>query len=102
LEGKTTDFSACPAARGSTFSMFVKLNQTYENIVFDHRAGDCRVFQLLSVTEGDNRDDDHGYDDPCKVDDREEDFDCEEDFDVGFDRSVAICLAEEEHEEGCG
>jgi len=83
----------------------VKLNQSYENIcfVFDHRVGDRRVFQLLSVTEerGDCGND-HGYDDPCKVDDREEDFDCEEDFDVGFDRSVAIGLAEDREEEGCG
>lgn len=85
--------------------MFVKLNQSYENIVFNHHAGDRRVFQLLSVTE--KRGDcghDHGRDDhPCKVDDREEDHDCEEDFYVGFDRSVAICVAKEDHEEeGCG
>jgi len=83
--------------------MFVKLNQTYENIVFNHHVGDRRVFQLLPVTE--ERGDcghHHGHDDdPCKVDDREEDHDCEEDFDVGFDRSVAFCLglAEEDHEE---
>lgn len=51
--------------------MFVKLNQTYENTVFDHRAGNRRVFQLLSVTEerGSYCDDIHGRDhDPWNVD----------------------------------
>jgi len=81
--------------------MFVKLNQSYENtcFVFDHRAGDRRAFQLLSVTEergdcGNDHDQHsrHGQED-----------DSEEDFDVGFDRSVAISIAEEDREEkGCG
>jgi len=81
--------------------MFVKLNQSYENtcFVFDHRAGDRRAFQLLSVTEerGDCGND-HGYDDPRNVDHGQEDHDREEDDDreEGFDRSVAIGLAEEE------
>ena len=77
----------------------VKSNQTYENIVFDHRAGDRRVLQLLSVTEerGDCGND-HGCDDPRDVDHGQEDHDREEDDDreEGFDRSVAIGLAEEE------
>src|SRR5260370_6051346 len=40
LGRKKADFNACPAARGSTFSVFVKLNQSYENISFvvHHRA----------------------------------------------------------------
>ena len=49
----------------------VKLNQSYENIVFNHHAGDRRVFQLLSVAEERRSycDNVHGRDDhPCKVD----------------------------------
>ena len=47
----------------------LSLTQSYENIVFDHRAGDCRVFQLLSVTkERGDCGNDLGYDDPCSVD----------------------------------
>jgi hypothetical protein len=89
--------------RRSTFSTFVKLNQSYENtcFVFNHRAGDCRVLRL-SVTEEGRSDCDNVYghnDDPRSVDHGQEDFDHKEDVGVGFDRSVAIGFAKEEHEE---
>jgi len=85
--------------------MLVKLNQSYENtcFVFDHRAGDRRAFQLLSVTEerGDCGNDHDQHSRHGQEDDSEDD--CEEDFDVGFDRSVAISIAEEDCEEkACG
>jgi hypothetical protein len=39
--------------RGSTFSTFVKLNQSYENtcFVFDHRADDRRLLGLSDPKE---------------------------------------------------
>ena len=101
MKGQNRDFSACSIARGSTFSTFVKLNQSYENtcFVFDHRAGDRRVLGL-SVTEERRDDGIHGHDDPRNVDHgQEEDLDYEESFGVGFDRSIAVGLAEEGHEE---
>ena len=72
----------------------------YENIALDYYAGGCRVFQLLSVPE--ERGGCGNYhaldDDQCSLD-----LGYEENFDVGFDRSVAIDLAEKvRQEEGRG
>ena len=109
---KTGYFSACSPAGGSTFSIFVKLNQSYENIcfVFDHRADASRI-PGLSVTEErrSHRDHIHGrHNDPWNVNFGlgQEDLDYEENFGVGFglDRSFgfSISVGKEDHEEESG
>ena len=93
---KNANFNACSATRGSTFSVFVKLNQSYENISFvvHHRAGDGRVFQLLSVTEerGDCGDDHDNHSRRGQENDRESEDDSEGEDDTEADGE----------EEGCG
>src|SRR5438876_1790268 len=89
------------ASRHSRSSL--SLTKFYEStcFVFDHRVDDRRLPGLPIPEERGDRDDDHGDDDPRSVDYGQEDHDREEDDDreKGFDRSVAIGLAEEE---GCG
>jgi len=95
------NFNACSLSQGSTFSTFVKLNQSYENtcFVFDYRVDAHRLPRLPIAEEG-RGDNVHGRNDDARnIDLGQEEFDDEEDFDVGFDRSVAICVAEEDREE---
>ena len=98
---KGANFSACSRRRGSTFSTFVKLNQSYENIcfVFDHRTGARRIPRLPKPEEGRvNGDHIHGRDDdPWSVDDDQEELEHQEELD--HHRSVANCVGEEDHEE---
>lgn len=105
-----TYFNACSIGPGSTFSTFVKLNQSYENtcFVFDHRAGTRRLPRLPITEEGrdDNvhgRNDDPRNVDPWRVHNGQEDLDHEENFGVDFDFSRSFSLAvsggKEEHEE---
>ena len=100
LGRKKVDFNACSATRGSTFSIFVKLNQSYENTVFDHRAGDCRVFQLLSVTKerGDCGNDHHNHSRHGQEDDSED----LSDEDAAADDAAADAEPEGVEEEGSG
>jgi hypothetical protein len=101
-----TYFNACSIGRGSTFSTFVKLNQSYENtcFVFDHRADTRRLPRLPIAEEGrgvnvHERNDDPWNVNPWRVHNGQEVLDYEEVFDFDFDRSVAVGFAEEEHEE---
>ena len=83
--------------------MFVKLNQSYENISigFYYCADYRSVPGLVCKERGSNHCYlDHGYDPRHGVDDQEE-LDHEEDN--GFDGSLASGLAQEDREEeGCG
>ena len=104
LKGENRRFNACSIPRGSTFSTFVKLNQSYENtcFVFDHRGGDRRVLRLSGTEERRSHCDNvHGHNDPPRnVDLGQEDFDHKEDFGIGFSRSRSLCLSgKEDHEE---
>src|SRR5438094_645416 len=67
---KPAIFNACSRGRVSTFSIFVKLNQFYENtcFVFDHRADGRRLPGLPVTEERGDRDDVHRDDDPRSVD----------------------------------
>src|SRR2546430_4069143 len=85
LGSKKTDFNACSGGRLWTFSTFVKLNQSYENISigFYYCADYRSVPGLVSKERGSNHCYlDHGYDPRHGVDDQEE-LDHEEDS--GFD-----------------
>src|SRR5207245_4537842 len=65
LGSKKVDFNACSGAQLSTFSTFVKLNQSYENISigFYYCADNCSVPGLVCEERGSNYCNlDYGYD----------------------------------------